>query len=82
VKNVGRLALTPQLDDFASFAAVSGRTFVLLTRFDTTVAPELQALVDSGRIEHRHLSGLLSPTGRRLTRGLIDDSLARCDARP
>jgi len=76
VKNVARLALTPQLDDFARFAVASGLTFVLLTRFDTILSPELQELVDAGRIQHRHLGGLLSPTGRRLIRRLISDGVA------
>jgi restriction endonuclease fold toxin 7 of polymorphic toxin system len=76
VKNVRRLALTPQLRDFADYATAEGITFVLVTRFDTVLAPELAALVAGGRIEHRELSGLLSANGRHLIRRLINDELA------
>jgi hypothetical protein len=75
IENVKRLALTPQLLDLCQFAAMSGLTFVLVTRFDTILAPDLRALIDTGRIEHRHLTGLLSPTGRRLIRRLIDETI-------
>jgi len=51
---------------------LTGPTFVLVNRFDTILAPDLRALIDTGRIEHRHLTGLLSPTGGRLIRHLID----------
>jgi hypothetical protein len=75
VKNVSRLALTPQLEDFLSFADSSRISFVLLTRFDTVLAPDLAQLVTDGRIEHRQLSGLLSPLGRRVVRRLIASAL-------
>ena len=45
------------------------------TRFDTALAPELADLVAAGRIEHRHFSGLLSPSGRHFIRGLINEAL-------
>jgi hypothetical protein len=75
VKNVGRLALTPQLVDFLSFSETSGITFVLVTRFDTELAPELQELIDTGRIQHRLFTGLLSENGRRFLRNLIQNRL-------
>lgn len=75
VKNVARLALTHQLRDFLSFADASRIRFVLLTRFDTVLAPDLAQLVADGRIEHRQLSGLLSPIGRRAIRSLIANAL-------
>jgi hypothetical protein len=75
VKNVSRLVLTAQLADFLAFAEASGTRFVLVTRFDTVLAPELAALVAAGRIEHRQFSGLLSPTGRRLIRGLVNEAI-------
>jgi hypothetical protein len=75
IKNVARLRLTHQLIDFARFAQVEGLTFVLVTRFDTKMTPQLRALIDQGQIEHRHLSGLLSPTGRKVIRRLIDETL-------
>ncbi len=75
VKNVSRLALTPQLLDFLSFAEASRIRFVLLTRFDTVLAPDLAQLVAEGRIEHRQLSGLLSSIGRRVIRSLIANAL-------
>jgi hypothetical protein len=71
VKNVRRLALTPQFVDFAEYADAEGIAFVLVTRFDTVLAPELAALVASGRIEHREFSGLLSANGRRFIRRLV-----------
>jgi hypothetical protein len=75
VKNVARLRLSPQLRDFLAFAESSGRTFVLLTRFDTVLAPALPRLIDERRITHRHFSGLLSAQGRRFLRELIESSL-------
>jgi hypothetical protein len=48
---------------------------VLLTRFDTVLSPELRALIQAGRIEHRELTGLLSATGRRVIRRMIDEVL-------
>jgi hypothetical protein len=75
VKNVARLSLTPQLADFTRFAESSSRAFVLITRFDTILTSELQGLVDEGRIEHRHLTGLLSSGGRRLIRRMIQETL-------
>jgi hypothetical protein len=76
VKNVRRLALTSQLLDFAEYAQAQGLSFVLVTRFDTVLAPDLAALVASGRIEHREFAGLLSANGRRFIRQLINDELA------
>jgi hypothetical protein len=75
VKNVARLTLTPQLTDFLVFAEASGLKMVLLTRFDTVLSPELRALIQAGRIEHRELTGLLSATGRRVIRRMIDEVL-------
>lgn len=80
VKNVARLALTPQLLDFVSYAEAEGVEFVLLTRFDTILAPELAALIADGRIRHGQLPGLLSPLGRRLVRRLITDALADAES--
>ena len=76
VKNVSRLLLSPQLADFLSLAEASEIKFVLVTRFDTVLAPELVELVAAGRIEHRHFGGLLSKRGRQLVRRLISDALA------
>lgn len=75
VKNVRRLALTSQLLDFAEYAQAQGITFVLVTRFDTVLAPDLAGLVASGRIKHREFSGLLSANGRRFIRRLIAGEL-------
>lgn len=80
IKNVARLALTPQLSDFLTYADGEKITFVLLTRYDTVLTPELATLVAAGKIEHRHLGGLLSPAGRRLLRRLVDEAVQ--DTRP
>jgi len=71
IKNVSRLALTPQLADFLAHTESQGIRFVLMTRFDTELSPELQRLIDTDRIDHRASPGLLSENGRRLLRGLI-----------
>jgi Restriction endonuclease fold toxin 7 len=76
VKNVRHLRLTPQLADFDAYARSKGLTFVLLTRFDTTLTPELTQLIQVGQIVHRQFSGLLSQRGRHLIRGLIADAVA------
>lgn len=75
VKNVARLALTPQLLDFVSYAEASGVVFVLLTRFDTVLAPDLAKLIQDGRIRHGALPGLLSARGRRVVRMLVAHAL-------
>jgi restriction endonuclease fold toxin 7 of polymorphic toxin system len=75
VKNVARLRLTAQLRDFLAYAESTGRTFILVTRFDTVLAPDLQRLVDDGRIVHRHFPGLLSANGRAFLRRLIESTL-------
>lgn len=80
VKNVRRLALTPQLRDFLSYAESSRIAFVLLTRFDTVLAPDIRDLIAAGRIRHAELPGLLSPAGRRMVRRLIADALGSGDA--
>jgi phosphoglycolate phosphatase-like HAD superfamily hydrolase len=75
IKNVSRLALTPQLADFLAHTESHGIRFVLMTRFDTELSPELRSLIGTGRIDHRALPGLLSENGRRLLRGLITRGL-------
>ena len=77
---MARLALTPQLADFLSFADATKIRFVLLTRFDTVLTRELAKMIAEGRIEHRHLGGLLSRAGRRLLRRLIADAAATAEA--
>jgi hypothetical protein len=76
IKNVARLRLTHQLSDFLAYCDFTQRRFVLVTRPDTMLSSRLLELIATGRVEHRHFSGLLSATGRRVLRRLIDDALS------
>lgn len=50
VKNVRRLRLSSQLEDFLIFCRATGRTFVLCVRPDVLLSTELAQLVASGEI--------------------------------
>lgn len=53
VKNVGRLAYTQQLRDYAQCAADTGRAFQLWVRGGTVLSPQLQNAVRTGEVTLR-----------------------------
>jgi hypothetical protein len=52
VKNVQRQALTTQIQDDLAYCEANGYEFVLITDNATTLTPDLQALVNQGKIKH------------------------------
>jgi hypothetical protein len=52
VKNVERQALTGQIQDDLAYCEANGYEFVLVTDNATTLSPDLQALVNQGKIKH------------------------------
>ena len=53
VKNVVRLRLTPQLQDFLTYCQANGYRFVLYMRRGTEVSPELEDMIERDAIERR-----------------------------
>jgi hypothetical protein len=55
VKNVGRLSLTSQIDDYVAYAQQEGYAFELWVRETTKITKPLQELIDDGQIILRYL---------------------------
>ncbi|MEV2224409.1 putative toxin [Nocardia vinacea] len=52
VKNVKRQEYTDQIKDFVQFTQANGYEFVLVTDNSTELAPEIEALIQQGKIKH------------------------------
>jgi hypothetical protein len=50
VKNVAKLGLTSQLEDFIAYAAANGYKLELIIRSDTKITPALQDALDAARL--------------------------------
>ncbi|WP_329405236.1 putative toxin [Nocardia vinacea] len=52
VKNVKRQEYTDQIKDFVQFTQANGYEFVLVTDNNTELAPDIEALIQQGKIKH------------------------------
>ena len=53
VKNVRKLGLTRQIQDFLMYSRATGREFILEVRRETQISEPLQRLIDAGEITLR-----------------------------